>query len=215
MKVNRLKPWIAKIAIDGKTQYLGHYATEEEAARVFDVKAAKHGRKLNFPDEWEDVEDIEEEEDEDEDDDDDDDEQEGEYHEVLRPKGKRKRFSSKYRGVFRHKDNRSKPWRAHICIDGKKQYLGYYAKEEEAARAHDAKAAKYGRELNFPDEWEDVKDIEEEDVEEEEEEEEDDDDEDHEILRPKGKRKEVLPQISRCVQTQRLQIEALASEDPY
>ena len=66
MKDNRSKPWVAKIAIDGKTQYLGTYATEEEAARAFDAKAAKHGRKLNFPDEWEDVEDIEEEEEEEE-----------------------------------------------------------------------------------------------------------------------------------------------------
>ena len=66
MKDNTPKPWIIKIAIDGKTQYLGTYATEEEAARAFDAKAAKHGRKLNFPDEWEDVEDIEEEEEEEE-----------------------------------------------------------------------------------------------------------------------------------------------------
>ena len=94
MKDNRSKPWVAKIAIDGKTQYLGTYATEEEAARAFDAKAAKHGRKLNFPDEWEDVEDIEEEEEEEE--------EEG-YHEVLRSKGKRKGSSSE------RKERRSSP----------------------------------------------------------------------------------------------------------
>ena len=131
-----------QIAIDGKRQYLGYYATEEEAARAFDAKAAKHGRELNFPDEWEDVEDIEEEEEEEED------------HDALRSKGKRKGFSSKYRGVYRHKGKGSRPWEVQIAIDGKRQYLGYYATEEEAARAFDAKAAKHGRELNFPDEWE-------------------------------------------------------------
>ena len=37
-----------------------------------------------------------------------------------------------------------------ICIDGKRQYLGYHATEEEAARAYDSEGARLGRELNFP-----------------------------------------------------------------
>ena len=46
-------------------------------------------------------------------------------------------------------------------IDGKNTHPGYYATEEEAARAHDAEGARLGRELNFPEEWVDVEDIEE------------------------------------------------------
>ena len=97
--INRLKPWVSKIAIDGKRQYLGCYATEEEAARAFDAKAAKHGRELNFPDEWEDEEE--------EDDDDDDD------HEVLCSKGhlksKRNGSSYKYRGKYKFTGDMSRP----------------------------------------------------------------------------------------------------------
>ena len=46
-------------------------------------------------------------------------------------------------------------------IDGKYKYFGNYATEEEAARAHDAEGARLGQELNFPEEWENVEDIEE------------------------------------------------------
>ena len=45
---------------------------------------------------------------------------------------------SKFKGVFL--DTRRNKWRAHINLNGKKQWLGRYDSEEEAARAHDAKA---------------------------------------------------------------------------
>ena len=47
-----------------------------------------------------------------------------------------------------------------IHIDGKNQRLGTYATEVEAARAYDAEGARLGQELNFPEEWKDVEDIE-------------------------------------------------------
>ena len=85
-------------------------------------------------------------------------------YEALRYKGKRKASSSsssKYRGVSSNKGSESNPWQARIRIDGKQKHLGSYATEEEAARAHDAEGARLGQELNFPEEWEDVEDIEE------------------------------------------------------
>ena len=137
--------WTAQIRIDGKYKYLGYHATEEEAARAYDAEGARHGRELNFPEEWVDVEDIE-----------------AKYEALSYKKGKRTAsFSSKYRGVSLKKGSKSKPWQVKIRIDGKYKYLGYHATEEEAARAHDAEGARLGRELNFPEEWKDVEDIEE------------------------------------------------------
>ena len=123
-------------------KYFGSYATEEEAARAYDAEGARLGRELNFPEEWKNVEDIEA------------------KYEALSYKGKRTTSSSsKYRGVTFDKGNESNPWKAQIRIDGKQKYLGSYATEEEAARAHDAEGARLGQELNFPEEWEDVEDL--------------------------------------------------------
>ena len=75
-----------------------------------------------------------------------------EKYEALSYKGKRRDPSSKYRGVWLNKRSKAKPWIAAISIDGKRKYLGSYATEEEAARAHDAEGARLGYELNFPEE---------------------------------------------------------------
>ena len=129
--VSRLKRvhttlWQSQIKVNGKMHYLGHYATEEEAARAFDDQAARFGRELNFPDEWEGTK-------------------------VLH--GVKRSSSSKYRGVYRRKNVKgSRTWQAEISINGSTKYLGTYATEEEAARAFDDQAARLGRELNFPHE---------------------------------------------------------------
>ena len=144
-KRRKSKPWQAQITIDGKKKYLGSYATEEEAARAYDAEGARLGHELNFPEEWENVEDIEE-----------------KYEALSYKKGKCKApSSSKYRGVTLNKSNKSKPWQAQIWIDGKLKYLGSYATEEDAARFHDAEGARLGQELNFPEEWVNVENIEE------------------------------------------------------
>lgn len=51
--------------------------------------------------------------------------------------------SSKFKGVWFEKHDRlTKPWRAAIMTFGKRTHLGYYATEEEAAKAYDEAAVK-------------------------------------------------------------------------
>ena len=54
---------------------------------------------------------------------------------------------SRFKGVSSNR-HRNK-WRAEITINGKKNYLGNFDDEEEAARKHDEAAARLGRPLNF------------------------------------------------------------------
>ena len=71
-------------------------------------------------------------------------------------KKKKRNASSKYFGV--NYDKQHKKWRAKITENGKLLHLGRYEKEEDAARAYDAKALEiYGNvfaNLNFPDQYE-------------------------------------------------------------
>ena len=50
--------------------------------------------------------------------------------------------SSKYRGV----DWKTEQWRALIGVAGKKEHLGYFDDEADAARAYDSRA----RQLGYP-----------------------------------------------------------------
>ena len=55
--------------------------------------------------------------------------------------------SSKYRGVSWSKSHNQ--WQAIIGVAGKKEHLGYFDDEAEAARAFDTRAAELGRPTNF------------------------------------------------------------------
>lgn len=73
-------------------------------------------------------------------------------HQQVRNRRKRRAPStSKYKGVYSIK--RRKKWVACILIDGKNTILGYFANEEDAAKAADGAARKYHgvfASLNFP-----------------------------------------------------------------
>lgn len=71
------------------------------------------------------------------------------------------RKSSRYRGVARLSNGRKRPWMVQIAKrKGERQTIvGYFADEEEAARAWDREARLCGRprsQLNFPDETDSI-----------------------------------------------------------
>ena len=55
--------------------------------------------------------------------------------------------ASRFKGVWMSK---SKRWRAEICVDGKRLYLGTFDNEEDAARAYDEKAKRHFGEFASP-----------------------------------------------------------------
>ena len=114
--------WKAELKVDGKLTAFGVFDDEEDAARAYDVEAAKLGRPLNFSND--------------------------QSRAVVAAKFAATNPSSQFKGVTWKKLN--KKWEAQIKIDGKKSHVGLYDDEEAAARAYDEVAAKQGRPVNFP-----------------------------------------------------------------
>jgi hypothetical protein len=130
--------WTAKVG----DHFLGTWQSEEKAAQVRDRAILFLGgpaEKLNFPSRRlapASLADLR-----------------------LEARRDRKRSSnahtSRYLGVSHDPGNESRPWQATICRRGKRQHMGNWESETDAARVHDRAARFYmpGRlPLNFPDE---------------------------------------------------------------
>lgn len=117
-----LLKWQARVTLDGKTEHLGYFENEEDAARAYDQRCAPTNRPVNFP---------------------------GEGQQAAVKRGMNG-MSSRYIGVSW--DKRQRVWKSLITINSKMVYLGAYSRERDAALAYDERAATLGRRLNFPTE---------------------------------------------------------------
>jgi hypothetical protein len=157
----KTRKWIARINHDGKMQHLGHFDGAREAARAVDTEARRlrgddaHGGRpnersrrwrLNFPTERE--------------------VQRAQERGLLltaedKAAASRRQGPSKFVGVCW--SQRDRKWMATIRHDGKRQHLGYFDDEHEAARAidtaarrlrgedaHGGRAGTHRHRLNFP-----------------------------------------------------------------
>lgn len=109
--------------------YVGHFFTEEMAARAYD-RSISHldiGYRRNFDDIWD-------------------------LDKILTEDNQARIKEKGYRGVYYH--SRRNRYEAAIKVDGVRRSLGYYTTMEQAAAVYDREARKVRGEkarLNFPD----------------------------------------------------------------
>eukprot|EP00984_Skeletonema_dohrnii_P000070 scaffold23_cov101-Skeletonema_dohrnii-CCMP3373.AAC.5 len=133
-----MKKWQAKIYIEGEQRHIGHYENEEEAAvdcarAVFKYKGqgaldkAREQRARDISSERKsiiiDLSDV------------------PPQPSIPKSEGRIKDGASKYTGV--HFNKPMNKWQAQISIDGKRQCIGYYDNEEEAAADYARAVFKY------------------------------------------------------------------------
>lgn len=133
--------WKAEIYLDGRSNYLGHFNDEEEAARKYDEVAAGLNRTLNFPAQSSGVNRV---------------------PAVFRSVASFSKVStgsassteleaallqqptrSNFVGVSWYQS--SQKWRAQITLNGTPKYLGSFDSELEAAKKYDEFAKIYGK----------------------------------------------------------------------
>jgi hypothetical protein len=112
------------LTVERKAIHIGHYLSEEEAARAFDEQAGALNKPVNFP-------------------------RDGQESAVKQGVHG---IVSTYVGVSW--DVSSSKWLAQVSIDRSMKSLGYFGDETEAAKAYDFRAKTLGRPLNFPGEGE-------------------------------------------------------------
>lgn len=131
---NRQRPWGARVNISGKLTFLGYWPTAQAAAEAHDRVALHFDRDaslLNFPDRIDELRPASVAE--------------------IRAEARRLRIrSSTYFGV--EWSERHQAWTAHVTANGKKHFVGAFAKKKQAALAHDEAAVRMFGErarLNF------------------------------------------------------------------
>lgn len=106
--------WIAKIKINSKEKYLGIFSDELEAANYFNLAVKEYGADVSLL---------------------------NEIPSTFVSIYKKKKITSKYRGVFFHK--RDKKWVSSISYNKKQFSLGYFINENDAALAYNMAAIHY------------------------------------------------------------------------
>jgi hypothetical protein len=118
--------WEARITVDNNELSLGRFENEKDAAKKYDEYAAIYGKPVNFP------------------------QQEGQQQAMKNANYGYTRGPKPSNFVGVSWDQKAEKWQVKISIQGKKQHLGQFASETEAAHKYDEQAALHGKPLNFP-----------------------------------------------------------------
>ena len=133
----RTQRWIANIKIDGKSKHLGYFDSDYDAAMKYDEEARQHGKSVNVPIHPSD-----------------DQAEKQKKPRKLSDIERMERQETEYVGVSWSKQQQR--WHAWIHYGKKKNYLGLFDSDYEAAMRYDEEARKQGKAVNFKISNEDV-----------------------------------------------------------